>query len=104
MQLNLSLGLKLTKNHRILQFDQSDGLKSYIDFNTVKRTVAKTSFEKVFFKLMNNSVYGKSVHRLKEPLTLNKPAYVDISILDISKSLMYDFHYNYIKNNNGKKA
>ena len=116
----------------------------YIDFNTQKRTAAESSFEKDFFKLMNNSVFEKTienlrkcvnvtlindqekllkhaskstfisykifyknlvaVHKMKESLTLNRPAYVGMCILDISKSLMYDFHYNYIKEKYGSNA
>ena len=120
------------------------GLKQYIDFNTQKRTNAKTSFEKDFFKLMNNSVFGKTmenirkrvdvrlvtskekllklaskptyvsskifnenlvaVHKIKETLTMNRPAYVGACILDMSKTLIYDFHYNYIKHKYDNKA
>ena len=119
-------------------------MKQYIDFNTEKRKDAKNAFEKDFFKLMNNSVYGKTmenlrkrvdvrlitdekkllkmaskptyvsskifnkdlvaVHKIKEILTLNRPAYVGMCILDLSKTLMYDFHYNYIKKKYGDKA
>ena len=144
LQLYLNLGLKLKKVHRVLEFNQSPWLKQYIDFNTQKRTNAKNSFEKDFFKLMNNSVFGKTmenlrkrvdvrlvtgkekllklaskptyvsckifnenlvaVHKIKETLTLNRPAYVGMCILDLSKTLMYDFHYNYIKNKYGDKA
>ena len=144
LQLYLSLGLKLKKIHRVLQFDQSPWLKQYIDFNTQKRTQAKNSFEKDFFKLMNNSVFGKTmenirkrvdvrlvtskekllklaskptyvsskifnenlvaVHKIKETLTMNRPAYVGACILDLSKTLIYDFHYNYIKHKYGDKA
>ena len=144
LQLYLDLGLKLKKVHRALEFNQSPWLKEYIDFNTVKRANAKNSFEKEFFKLMNNSVYGKTmenirkrvdvrlvtnekkllkwtsrptyvsckifnedlvaVHKIKETLTLNRPAYVGMCILDLSKTLMYDFHYNYIGDKYGDKA
>ena len=144
LQLYMSLGLKLTKIHRALEFDQSPWLKSYIDFNTKKRANAKNSFEKDFFKLMNNSVFGKTmenlrkrqdiklvtdekdlirwaskpsfisckifnedlvaIHKTKTTLTLNRPAYVGMCILDLSKTLMYDFHYNYIKSKYGDKA
>ena len=144
LQLYMSLGLKLTKIHRALEFNQSPWLKTYIDFNTKKRAKAKNSFEKDFFKLMNNSVFGKTmenlrkrqdiklvtdeenllkwtskpsfvsfkifnedlvaVHKMKPTLTLNKPAYVGMCILDLSKTLMYDFHYNYIKSKYGGKA
>ena len=137
LQLYIDLGLKVTKVHRVLEFNQSPWLKQYIDFNTEKRKEAKNSFEKDFFKLMNNSVFGKTmenirkrcnvyletdydhfmrqtakptyvsckifhenlvaVHLKKERLKLDEPSYVGMCILDLSKVLMYDFHYNYIK-------
>ena len=137
LQLYIDLGLKVTKVHRVLEFNQSPWLKQYIDYNTEKRKNAKSDFEKDFFKLMNNSVFGKTmenirkridvrlvtdekkfskyvskptyvsskifnenlvaVHKIKETLTLNRPAYVGMCILDLSKTLMHDFHYNYIK-------
>ena len=144
LQMYINLGLKLTKIHRVLEFNQSPWLKKYIDFNTQKRSQAKNAFEKDFFKLMNNSVFGKTmenlrkrvdvrlitdskkllkmtskptfvcskifnenlvaVHKIKEVLTLNRPAYVGMCVLDLSKTLMYDFHYNYIKQKYGDKA
>ena len=144
LQLYLDLGLKIKKVHRVLKFNKSPWLKQYIDFNTEKRKNAKNAFEKDFFKLMNNSVFSKTmenlrkrvdvrlvtskhkllklaskptfvsskifnnnlvaVHKIKETLTLNRPAYVGMCILDLSKTLMYDFHYNYIKKKYGDKA
>ena len=144
LKLYLSLGLKLKKVHRVLEFSEKPWLKEYIDFNTEKRKEAKNSFEKDFFKLMNNSVFGKTmenirkrsniyletdpdhllrqtskptfvsckifhenlvaVHMKKKILKLDKPSYVGMCILDLSKVLMYDFHYNFIKAKYGERA
>ena len=129
--------MKLTKIHKVLKSKQSDWMKKYIDFNTEKRKNAANNFEKDIFKLMINSVYGKTmenlrkrinvrrvtnkkdflkytsrpthithkifhkkyatIHEIKPVLTLNKPIYVGFTVLDLSKWLMYDFHYNFIK-------
>ena len=137
LQQYLSLRMKLTKIHRVLEFKQKPWMKKYIDFNAEMRKIAKNSFEKDFFKLMNNSVFGKTIENLrkrsnikletdpehlikltKKPtyvsskifdenlvgiqmknisLLLNKPSYVGFSILELSKTLMYNFHYNYIR-------
>lgn len=129
LQLYLELGLKLKKVRRVLEFNQSPWLKQYIEYNTNKRMQDKHAFEKDFFKLMNNSVFGKTmenltkmvskpsfsgskafnenlvvVHKIKECLTLDRPAYVGMCILDLSKKLMHDFHYNTIKKMYGDKA
>ena len=140
----LKAGLKLKKIHRGIKFIESEWMKPYIEMNTNLRTKAKNNFEKDFFKLMNNSVFGKtmenirnrvdvklvnteekfkklsakpnyksrkilsenliSVHMKKTSLTMNKPVYLGMCILDLSKTIMYDFHYNYIKPKYGVKA
>ena len=138
LKLYLSLGMRLTRIHRVMTFKQQPWLKTYIDFNTQKRKMADNDFD--FFKLMNNAVFGKTmenlhkrlivqlvknqskarklifhafrifnedlvaVHMLKQRLYLNRPIYVGFTILDVSKTLMYDFHYNYIKKKYGKCA
>ena len=56
----LELGSRLTKVHRVLSFDRLPWLISYINFNTRQPTAAKNDFEKDFFKLMNNAVFGES--------------------------------------------
>lgn len=54
----LSLGMKLKRVNRVLTFEQAPWIKPYINFNTVKRMNSTNSFEKDYFKLMNNSVFG----------------------------------------------
>ena len=140
----LRLGMKLKKIHKGIKFIEAAFLKPYIDTNVKLRTQAKNEFEKDFFKLMNNSVFGKtmenirnrvniklvdsgeqfkkltakpnygsrkifnenlvSVHMKKTSLTMNKPVYLGMCILDLSKIIMYDFHYKYIKPKYGSKA
>ena len=140
----LELGMKVTTIHRGISFYQSSWMEPYIRKNTELRKCAVNSFEKDFFKLMNNSVFGKTIenirkrqnvhlvdnrkkaiklsnrpnfdrcvifdkkliaiHMKKTEVYFNKPVYVGQAILDLSKTLMFDFHYKYIKNKYGSKA
>ena len=140
----LDHGLKLRKVHRVIEFDQEAWLKKYIDFNTDLRAKATNDFEKDFFKLMNNAVFGKTMenvckHRdiklvrtdkkrnklVSEPnyntmkliddnlaiiemrmvkVKMNKPIYLGLSILELSKITMYEFWYDYVKSKYGSRA
>ena len=112
-------------------------MKEYIAFNTKLRTATKNHFEKDFYKLMNNSVFGKTMKNIRKhtdirlvnnnedylkhvmkpnfkagvlmipdlmsckmgkiKIKMNKPVYLGQAILDLSKTIMYEFHYDYMK-------
>ena len=84
----LNHGLKLKKVHRIIEFNQEEWLKPYIDMNTELRKIAKNDFDKDFFKLMNSAVFGKTMENVRKHRDIklvSEPNYHTINL--ISKSL-----------------
>ena len=81
----IGLGLEISKVHNIISFKQKTWLKEYIDFNTEKRKQAKNDFEKDFFKLMNNAVFGKTMENVKNRINLHLTDNEDNAIKWFSK-------------------
>jgi hypothetical protein len=91
----VELGLKITKVHNILSFKQKAWMKPYIDLNTNKRKQAKNEFEKYFSKLMNNSVFGKTMENVKNRMNLHLTTSDDNAVKWFSKPNLKDcFEFN----------
>lgn len=147
LKLALQHGLVLKKIHRTLEFNQSPWLKSYIKLNTEMRTRATNEFEKNFYKLLNNAIFGKCMENVRarvdihlrnkwdgrygarkliaQPnfkrriifnedlvavemsrtnIQMNKPVSIGMAILDISKVVMYEFYYDFLKKKYGENV
>ena len=62
--------MKLIKIHRILSFKQKNWLQIFTNFNTEKRHESNDEFNKTFYKLFNNCIYGKSIENPKEKINV----------------------------------
>ena len=89
LQLYLSLGMKLTKIHRVLKFKQSEWMKKYIDFNTEKRTNGANSFKKAFFKFIIDSVYGKTMENVRKRINVRLVSNEKDFLKSISRPKIY---------------
>ena len=132
------------KLHAVININQKAWLEPYIKMSTDLRKIAKNDFEIIFFKLMNNAVFRKTIENVRkhrdiklvtterrrnylvsEPnyittkfstenllaisikktqILMNKPVYLGLSILDISKTIMNEFWYDHITPKRGLKA
>ena len=63
--------MKITEVKEIVEFDQKDWMAPYIEFNTERRKQARNDFEKELFRLMNNSVFGKTMEQVKNRMKLH---------------------------------
>jgi hypothetical protein len=143
LKLYEKIGVKVDKIHYGYKYEMDYVIKDYIDKNSKKRAESKTEFDKAYYKLLNNIIYGKmlqdvmgqndtcitkcddkaqkligyntfknltyqngfySIQMEKKKVIYNKATYVGTTILDLSKYLMYDFHYNVMKKKYGDKC
>lgn len=140
----LAKGMILSRIHKVVSFRQEKWMEPYISFNTEMRKAAKSTSEKDFFKLLNNSLYGRCMMNLRKQINIqlatcgrqaqnlvarptfqsfniinddvvairlnkatiywDKPTYIGMCILDLSKLHVYKFHYETIREMYGSAA
>ena len=84
-------GIKILNVHIVYKFKQSPWLAKYNKYSSEQRKIAKTEFEKHFYKLMNNSFYGKTVENIRKRLNLDLIDKSDIhKILNRQSKLSFD--------------
>ena len=64
----LAMGLTLNKVHRVIKYKQKAWLKEYIDFNSQQRAISQNDFDKSFYKLKNNALFGKTMEDVRKRL------------------------------------
>lgn len=143
LKLYEKMGVIVDKIHYGYKYEMDYVIKDYIEMNTKKRAESKNEFDKAYYKLLNNIIYGKmlqdvmgqndtcltkddrkaqkmigyntfkdlsyqngfyTIQMEKEKVVYNKATYLGTTILDLSKYLMYDFHYNVMKPKYGNKC
>ena len=143
LQTMIKHGVQVLKVHEVHKYGMEPFLKAYIDYNNKKRAEAKTQAEKDYYKLMNNSIFGKCIEDVrkriefylacteaehekmvssyrykgfgkfnddmywtqmsKKTVKLDKPIQIGFTILNLSKMVMFDYYYEYLKPKYGEK-
>ena len=100
LQLYISLGLKVKQLHRVIRFNQKPWMAPYIKLNTELRKLSRSDFAKDFYKLMNNSVFGKTMENLRKRVNVHLVKGTEIDKL---RKLIVKPSFNSFKGTNGRQ-